>query len=715
MALDYLEYIHLNSSITTTDDFINRGESIVKSFQGEEDSFLNIEDDDGVSNAKRLWQNLDDDQKEEYPSVSDVDPFTPLNVGTLFYIPKDYLNNEIISIIGKGQFYKKQDVNAFLGDKLRSLLTDPDYVKSSRLQSISGKSGVNYVQLFAQVWIYIRAINRIIDITPFINNINTGVSKQGGNFNFSLDPIDDLSTLLYTDSTVVNYLQIEKDNFVQPFFHKNIQQNDIVFISFEELEFEDEGRRLRDIKTLDVSKTKLFSQNFDMIGLVDNNLLIYNATTNEPEINISGRDFTKLLTEDGSYFYPYALIEGSEDFFINSKQDSRFEDRLFVNSNFATFFAYSLRSIRDTLGFIFNQLTNVGVLPDEIDLFSSYGSEKSQKYEITGGNAAYLNAVDVKGVWQIVKFVVDKAVDDRRIVNSDITRPDGTLFEQVNKICQDPFVEFYGDTVGNSYTFIARQPIFTRSQILDFIDSTDLIIIKGEDVGVINLDWETEYYSMYQIQPQNSFIGKTNFIALAHIPVVYFPEYINAFGNHRKIVPCNYISYQALKGDNESINGDLFRSAIVNDFAYIIESNMYLPFTRRGSITIEGGDRRIKRGTWVLFEPTDELFYVDSVSNNLNTSMTDLQRQTRLEVNRGMKMDYIRSKKENKYSDNPENKWSKKGDKSEINVSYFDIINTDVIVDILKDAFSGQQINKDKTELILNEDIFNFFLQRRQM
>lgn len=496
MALNYIEYIHLDSSITTIDDFINRGESVIKSFQKSEDSFLEIEDNDGISNAKRMWQNYTDDQKEEYPTFNDIDPFAPLNVGTLLYLPKDYLNNEIISIIGKNQFYEKQDYNAFLSDKLKKLLIDPDYVKSLRIQSISGKSDVNYVQLLAQVWIYIRSINRILDITPFINNLSTSVAKQGGGFGMSLAPIDDISKSIYTNTTIINYLQIEDDNFTQTFFHKYIQQNDIIFISFEELEFENEGRKIQDIETIDISKTKLPGQNFDMIGLVDNNSLSYNSISNEPEINISGRDFTKLLTEDGSYFYPYALVEGSEDFFINSKQDNRFENRIFVNSNFATFFSYSLRSIRDTLGFIFNQLTNVGVLPDEIDLFSNYGDEKSKTYKINGGNEAYLEAVDVKGVWQIVNFVVDNAVDDRRIADSAITRPDGNLLEQINKICQDPFVEFFGDTIGNSFTFTARQPIYTRSQILDFINNTNLITIKAEDVGQINLDWETDRKSV---------------------------------------------------------------------------------------------------------------------------------------------------------------------------------------------------------------------------
>jgi len=714
MALDYKIYPFCDSSITTVDEFLNASNSIMRFFIGKERDFLDFQDENGVFNSEQIWGAYDDDQREEYPDFTTIDKDSPLNVGTVLYLPKDYMNNELTELIGAGHFYKKQNYNAFLGDKLQKLLTDPDYVKSSRIESISGKSDVNYVQLFSQVWIYIRALNRIIDITPFINDLNTTVSKGGGGFSFSLSPINDLTTLLYTSTTVINYLQIEKDNFVQPFFHKYIQQNDIVFISFEELEFEKEGRILKDIENLDISETKLPSQNFDMIGLVDENGLSYSSISNEPEINISGRDFTKLLTEDGSYFYPYALVKGSADFFVNSKQDSRFENRIFVNGELAILFAYSLRSIRDTLGFIFNQLTNVGVLPDNVDLFSNYGKEKTKKKKINGGNKNYLKSVEVKGVWEIVDFVVDEAVDDRTVANSGITKPDGTLLEQVNKICQDPFVEFFGDTYGNKYTFIARQPIFTRSQITDFIKNTNLIRITAQDVGQINLNWETEYYSMYQIQPQNSFLGKSDFIALAHIPVVYFPEYVNSFGNHRKIVPCNYISYQALNGEKGRTNTDLFRSAIVNDFAYIIETNMYLPFTRRGSITIEGGDRRIKRGTWVLFEPTDELFYVDSVNNTMNTSMTDLQRQTRLNVSRGMKMDYINPKP--KETDNPENRWLKAGEKEiATKPSYFDIINTDIISKTLKNAFSGKQINKDQTELILDEDIFNFFLQRKQM
>ena len=64
-------------------------------------------------------------------------------------------------------------------------------------------------------------------------------------------------------------------------------------------------------------------------------------------------------------------------------------------------------------------------------------------------------------------------------------------------------------------------------------------------------------------------------------------------------------------------NVDLFRQALAEDLKYSVESTCYLPFTRTGTITIKGGDRRIKRGTFIYFTPTNEIFYVDQVQHNL--------------------------------------------------------------------------------------------------
>lgn len=60
-----------------------------------------------------------------------------------------------------------------------------------------------------------------------------------------------------------------------------------------------------------------------------------------------------------------------------------------------------------------------------------------------------------------------------------------------------------------------------------------------------------------------------------------------------------------------------------------------MPFTRQGTITLYG-DRRIKRGSWVYFVPTGELYYVEQVSNTFKSVGESIQRTTSLQVSHGM-------------------------------------------------------------------------------
>ena len=708
MAKNWHEYIHRDSSINTLSAFINNGISLVKSFIGSERDFIFYADNDLlIRNADRISNLYNEEEIEDYPNADSLDLNAPLKVGTLLMIPKDQTNNEILSIQGKDLFLEQGDFNTFVDEEFAAIQNDPLYIRDNRVRSISGESDINLIQLSFEVLIYIKSQDRLVDVSNFVKSLSTSKSDQG-NFNITLAPIDDLNDVIFNFSRndSINYVNTHNtpnlfyrrdDKYVNDsYFHRYIQQNDVVFIRFEKLQSEID-RNIKNAFDFDRFKSQIPRGNYDMIGLVDTNSQSYNSTLNSLELNISGRDFTKLLTEDGSFFYPYSLVEGSENFFINSQTDNKYEKRLFVNSELAVLFAYSHRSIRDTLGFIFNQLTNVGVLPPDNDLFYFYGANKSKTYEINGADKSVLSEVEQNGVWQITKLLVDSQLDDRRVADSSITKPDGTLWEQINKICQSPFVEFWGDTYGAFFNFIARQPPFTKSQILDYLDNQFVVEVDGRDITNYNNEWETEYYSVYQIMPQDNFLGNTNFIALAHIPIVYFPQFINTFGNHALKIPDNYVSYQALYGDKKATNADLFKSFIVNDFKYLIESTFYLPFTRKGSFTILGGDRRIKRGTWIRLGFTGEVAYVDSVSNTATASESNVNRETVVEYSRAMKEVNLRSIIPLKYN-------------------YFDIINVEIVEELLNAGLSGQTVSiKQKSNLIVNEKAFDYFYNREQM
>jgi hypothetical protein len=430
-----------------------------------------------------------------------------------------------------------------------------------------------------------------------------------------------------------------------------------------------------------------------MIGLIDSNSITQLYQNTSHDISIAGRDLTKLLIEDGSYFMNLALMQGSDqkDLIIGfNKSDKWFKRNIYDGSLGGKYSPYnfpnSARKISDTLGFIINQLSNLGVLGGE-DLFSAYANDKrTKKYEVSGIEDNYLQTMNVDGIWQIIKLMIDRSVDDRRIVDDSLSYVDGTILDQFNKTCQQPFVEFFGDTYGNEFNFVVRQPPFTKDLIRSFLfgfaseEATTLpkggysvIELEAKDIqGYNGLQWDSTYYSWYQLNPTDSFLGKYSKLAMGSlIPIIYFEEVAECFGNHRLIVPDNYLNSDFTEQSESNENMNLFKRSYLNDMKYVIDSNIYLPFTRKGTLTLVKGDRRIKKGTFIRIKPTNEIFYVDAVSNSVSFSNDKIDRSTTIRVSRGMIEDYIYGA--NGYDEDGE--IIKKGG-SPVKFSYFDIAKT---------------------------------------
>jgi hypothetical protein len=139
------------------------------------------------------------------------------------------------------------------------------------------------------------------------------------------------------------------------------------------------------------------------------------------------------------------------------------------------------------------------------------------------------------------------------------------------------------------------------------------------------------------------FLGRTDSIALAYLPIIYFPEIAEAFGNKQMKITDNYISSRAMTGDHLSENRDEFKQKVIEDFMYAIECFCNLPFTETGTITLRR-DRRIKAKTWIKIGA--QFFYVDAVTNSFITMGERIDGSTTISVSRGMYIDYIRGKTE---------------------------------------------------------------------
>jgi hypothetical protein len=500
-----------------------------------------------------------------------------------------------------------------------------------------------------------------------VEHCSINVNGTQNSFSLSLQAINDQT--INVGDEVVNRVNIDTEGFtnlqalefiqhnngtaknlILPWFKRILQQNDIFFIRFEQLTLEKTEDRIG--SGIEVPASKLPGKVFDMIGLVDRVSHQFNPAITDMSVDVSGRDLTKLLIEDGSYFFPLLFTENSDTLFFNTQADDKWFKRTFIKNTFDYLFIYKMQSIRDSLGFVVNQLTNLGVCNDT--LFSSYddkgdggiegaglGGRRTQALKLTGQNKDQISWNVVSGIWQIVDLLVDDQIEDRRIANSQISNPNGNLQSVIDSFCQRPFVEFFGDTYGDKFTFIARTPPFTQNAILSVLNGGNYIDVDLNDINDVDLEWETSFYTWFEMDPRNMFLGKSDSIALAYLPVIWFPEIAEAFGNKQMKITDNYISNEAFTGVEGSENRDLFKQKVIEDFLFAIESYCYLPFTETGTITLKR-DRRIKARTWIKVGA--QFFYIDSVSNSFMTMGEKIDGTTTISVSRGMYIDYIRGK-----------------------------------------------------------------------
>lgn len=300
------------------------------------------------------------------------------------------------------------------------------------------------------------------------------------------------------------------------------------------------------------------------------------------------------------------------------------------------------------------------------------------------------------GIWQITKLLVDSSVADKQVFDSGISTQMGSILNFFHKVCQEPLVEMMGDTFGSQYYWIVRRPPFDKENLTKLIESANFVL-NGDDIISTNLGWNNqEIFSWYRYVPYGDLLGIPE--AQLFMPAVFFPEFAAVWGSRPLAVESNYYNWaQSGRWNNDKTeqknNGDRIIRNAVRDFKYLIESNAYNAFTRRGTITLIG-DRRIKRGTLVT-HTSGEIFYVDAVQNEYSVFDKQITRTTTLTVSRGMYPKFI--------------------DGFEINnrkYSYFNIIDFgDLDIEQITSDNWKKQISKWKVDI----DNFGFFMSKQQV
>lgn len=558
---------------------------------------------------------------------------TPLKVPTS-KIKRTYLENNFTANVDKNIPFE-----AFFNNEIKNLINNPNYKKVDY-----GKYSANVEKSFPSitVWCWCRSLGRdhlngkLINLTKFVTSLSTNNSVNGGNFNLSVSFVKGFYENGWTidkknifskrgDFTITksNNTDTYQDSIANndSFFNLLLQKNDIIFIQFETLKLEKE--RVNENNDLVISFSELSNRKLDFMGLIDNVTFSNDFQSNSINIGISGRDFNKIIIDDGCYFYP--LEFSSKGIFLNGSTE-RATNRIF--GSIYELNAFLDRSIEFSLKFIFDKLSNILVCEDS--LFSHIQKD-------------FVNAIEIeqKGIWKAIQIIIDPQLSNRKLVDSSIAQQMGSLMNFVNKVCQKPFVEFFSDVYGDKFYFIIRKPPTNFESYKSLLNNR--IDVHPEDVYSIDLEYNNdEVYSWYKLVPQGVFLGSGTQFSVAYLPAIFFEEYAQIYGSKPLEIVTNYIDYQLQEEDDERNDekGNYIEKQAIEDLKYLIQSNAYNPFVRKGTITLKG-DRRLKKGQAIFLEQTGEVFQIESVQNNYAISSETIERMTVLEVSRGMVLEHF--------------------------------------------------------------------------
>jgi len=442
--MQYIRIYYRNPDIT----------SIKKLFEEEKivnisiSDFLEMEDPyKKKKNKDSLFEAYTEQQKSDLGlnSSDDIKETTPIYPPAVLYVNVENATIDILK--NDSKFIKREDYRAFLDKEIEKIVNNEGYTKFDVIKT--------YPQ--ANFWVWCKAIEyfehrkleiggTILNFSDFIQNMKISLTETGGNFTITIpsipagkrlfsnpnDPNDiaDFESWDFTDSQTQKY---ETENGTERVIrttldldeseagviiqgrskNSNIKRkyryipetrssnfpllslntNDIVFLKFERLNLEENSPE----NGLLINNDKLPNEVFDLIGLIDN--VTVEANNSEVNVTITGRDLTKLILDDGSFFFfnSYSAPQSQSGVFTNANENQGdgtstlnkllagnvdSAGRFFGNGSghgsgiIMPWFNPSARTIGSVLDVLIKQLANIQICPDS--LFEYYGDRRTR-------------------------------------------------------------------------------------------------------------------------------------------------------------------------------------------------------------------------------------------------------------------------------------------------------------------------------------------------
>ena len=532
----------------------------------------------------------------------------------------------------------------------------------------------------------------IMDLTPYLVSTQTGVQNFGGRFVLTLPPIlgeivkhdeNDIQWEMFGD--IINIAK-NKDNFQHFYiksnlrynyhkdvlsdsgeildkgkygwyFEKIINTNDLIVIKFDE----------PFIRTDKIGNGRFGDEDtFDMIGLVDTvgKREVVNAEGSyDLQVQVNGRDLSKLLIEDGTYFYPNAFTAFGDGEDTKNKKEKEVKQQKFPQY-FANYKAtdsdtnktsqfFSHRKIAER---IFGQIPYLqskkymrvnDFVRDIIKMLSILNIQVGEKnigtanssfafesiLDKDNGQLVFTGNIDKATIWNFVELYTDEENDlqrNRVVYDDSITTTSGSIISFLQRLCQPPFVELFADTWFEKYSIIVRQPPLTIESYLD-----NITIEVGDEhlISESTMYDDSKSFSWFRLDPVGLFYREPN-LKLIDFPAVLLDDFASVFGSKKREYTSNYLGTErTTEKNNDSPNiKDATYAQATGDTIMLLKGLSIEPFMKRGTVETYG-NRMIRRGMNLYLKDRDMLYYVESVQQY---SAID-QRKTTVNVSRGIR------------------------------------------------------------------------------
>lgn len=722
-----IEYIHSDPSIQSLDELVSSNLTLFYRYNKAKGGDLSVSDlesyDGGTGKTNReriesMYVNPHEDDK--------VEKWPLLKPGTHILLPPSDITRNSLAAQSINQVVDLTTLPLYQDKTLKVLSSNSNYKPAAWLDEFQKRHAqtgrgltvpVQYSNALMSVWIYCKSLDLIYDVTPFCHSLTTDCNLAADGFSIELSGIDD-AELPQDSRALENMVLVSGLKAKLSMFSRYISENDIVWIRFEELQMESNGESLSSTERDVLNKINksfrsqtppvnnivpssfLAGNVYDFIGLVKTVQQNVQLSEGNSRVIVNGQGLDKMWSEDEAVFRPLSIVQDSfnGNLIIGDRRKRGWLNRNFLSGQYNFLFSYSYRTVEDTLKFIMNMISNVGLLPagdfdqNETSFFGSYNKEgidrRTHLYNINfEGDWAKVDNELAKGLYQIIKLSVDKELGKLHLTDSSIANPSGTIKNLMQSTCAAPLAEMFCDTYMDTYHIVCRVPPFDRGRIMEWLED-DIMEIDAKNVLVEQLSWNTDFYTWYELDLKNSLLGNDNASSLAFCPIVFLPEYVNLWGSRK----FQFTSPYTVNVTSDSVSS--IRLQAIAQMKFIIESTMYLPFTRRGTITLNVGDRRFKKGTWIRYKRTKEIFYVEGVNQTCVVNGSSVSRTTTLTLSRGMVEKYVKDSTH----------------------SYFNVVDLNSIDKLLKEFVEnpGQATNEVTTSAPVTSEVLNFFLKRQQ-